>query len=145
MNPWQRSAVIRVLLVDDHDGVRAATRLLLGFEPDMQVIGDAPNGLAGIRLARELRPDVMVLDLSMPGMDGFDVMRQLKATKLDTRVVILSGDTAMRAAALACGAASFIAKGSAGAELAAAVRAAFESRAQRAPIVSIAASLPNAV
>ena len=136
--------VIRVLLVDDHDAVRAATRLLLGFEPDIQVVGDAANGLAGLRLARELKPDVIVLDLSMPGMDGFDVMRQLKPAKTGTRIVILSGDTAMRSAALSSGAAHFVAKGSAGAELAAAVRSAFASPPQRAG-VSVPASVPNAV
>ena len=137
--------MIRVLIVDDHDGVRAATRLLLSFESDIQVIGDAPNGLAGLRLARELHPDVMVLDLSMPGMDGFDVMRQLKPMKSDIRVVILSGDTAMRSAALACGAAHFIAKGGAGAELAAAVRDAFASRRATAAPVAIPAPFPHAV
>ena len=137
--------MIRVLIVDDHDGVRAATRLLLGFEPDMQVVGDAPNGLAGLRLAKELHPDVLVLDLSMPGMDGFDVMRQLKMRKLAITVVILSGDTAMRSAALASGAAHFVAKGSAGAELAGAVRAAFEARPQRDVAVSISASVQRAV
>jgi len=110
----------------------------------MQVVGDAPNGLAGLRLARELRPDVMVLDLSMPGMDGFDVMRQLKAMKTEIRVVILSGDTAMRAAALASGAAHFVAKGCAGAELTGAVRSAFASPARAKPL-GIPASLPHAV
>ena len=119
--------MIRVLVVDDNDGIRAATRLLLTFEPDIHVVADAPNGLAGLRLARDARPDVMVLDLSMPGMDGFDVMRQLRARKMDISVVILSGDTAMRSAALASGAAHFVAKGSAGTELCAAVRSAFES------------------
>jgi DNA-binding NarL/FixJ family response regulator len=136
--------VIRVLIVDDHDGVRVATRLILGFESDLQVVGDAPNGLAGLRLAKDLRPDVMVLDLSMPGMDGFDVMRQLTAMKSDVRVVVLSGDTAMRAAALSCGAASFIAKGSAGAELVRAIRLAAESRGRRVA-APLPASLPNAV
>jgi DNA-binding NarL/FixJ family response regulator len=139
------TGVIRVLIVDDHDAVRAATRLLLGFEPDIQVVGDAANGLAGLRLARELRPDVIVLDLSMPGMDGFDVMRQLRPAKTGERIVILSGDTAMRSAALASGAAHFVAKGSAGAELVTAVRSAHESRAQRAASVSIPATVPGAI
>ncbi|TMD60884.1 MAG: response regulator transcription factor [Chloroflexi bacterium] len=137
--------MIRVLIVDDHDGVRTATRLILGFETDLQVVGDAPNGLAGLRLARELRPDIMVLDLSMPGMDGFDVMRQLAAMKTDIRVVILSGDTAMRSAALACGAAHFVAKGCAGAELAGAVRQAYESRKRPVSTLAITAPLPHAV
>lgn len=137
--------VIRVLIVDDHDGVRTATRLILGFESDLQIVGDASNGLAGLRLARELRPDVMVLDLSMPGMDGFDVMRQLAAMKADIRVVILSGDTAMRSAALAFGAAHFVAKGCAGKELAGAVREAYESRKRPVSAAALPAPMPHAV
>lgn len=137
--------MIRVLIVDDHDGVRGATRLILAFESDIQVVGDAANGLAGLRLTRDLRPDVMVLDLSMPGMDGFDVMRQLQSARSEARVVILSGDAAMRAAALACGAAGFVAKGCAGAELAGAVRAAFESRPRAIPAVVVAAPIPRAI
>jgi DNA-binding NarL/FixJ family response regulator len=120
--------MIRVLVVDDVETVRHAVRLILSLEADIAVVADAANGLAGLRLARELRPDVIVLDLHMPGMDGFAVLRELATRLPETRVVVLSGDVGFRTTAFAFGASAFVAKGSAVAELPGAVHAAFAER-----------------
>ena len=136
--------MIRVLIVDDQESVRDAVRLILDFEGGITVVGTASNGLAALRLSRELRPDVMVLDLHMPGMDGFAVIRELAATLPDVRVVVLSGDVAFRATALAFGAARFVAKGSAVADLPGAVQAAHAERRVAAPS-AIASQLPRAI
>jgi CheY-like chemotaxis protein len=67
-----------VLIVDDHPSFRSVARLLLESE-GYDVVGEAPDGEAALRLAGELSPDVVLLDLNMPGIDGFEVARRLPA------------------------------------------------------------------
>jgi DNA-binding NarL/FixJ family response regulator len=69
--------VIRVLLADDQELVRAGFRMLLDFDPDIEVVGEAGTGVAALELVRSERPDVLLLDIRMPEMDGVEVLRRL--------------------------------------------------------------------
>ncbi len=71
--------VIRVLLADDQDLVRAGLRLIIDRAPGLQVVGEAANGTDAVRLARETRADVVLMDIRMPGLDGLSATRRIMA------------------------------------------------------------------
>ena len=81
---------IRVVLADDHALVRAGVRNLLEMESDMEVIGEAGDGIEALKVVRSLKPDVLLLDLSLPKMGGLDTLKMIKSAGSDTEVVILS-------------------------------------------------------
>jgi PAS domain S-box-containing protein len=82
---------LRILLVDDHPGTLAALRSALTRHPELDVIGDARNGLDAIAQAKALRPDVVLMDVSMPVMDGVDATRSIHAALPSIQVIGLSG------------------------------------------------------
>jgi DNA-binding NarL/FixJ family response regulator len=69
--------MIRVLIADDQEMVRAGFRMILETQDDIEVVADVPDGVSAVRMARELRPDVCLLDIRMPGMDGLEVTKTL--------------------------------------------------------------------
>ncbi|MCU0503083.1 MAG: response regulator transcription factor [Anaerolineae bacterium] len=79
---------IRILLVDDHAVVRAGLRMLLGADPELQIVGEADNGAQALRLAGELAPDVVLMDISMPDMNGIEATRKIK--EQNPNVVVLA-------------------------------------------------------
>lgn len=81
---------VRVLLADDHTLVRAGLRKLLESVPDIEVVGEAADGLAVLALVTELRPQLVLMDIAMPGLNGLDAMTRLLAAAPGTRVLILS-------------------------------------------------------
>jgi NarL family two-component system response regulator LiaR len=81
---------IRVLIVDDHTIVRKGIKVLLAEMSDIQVVGEAENGLDAISLSKQLEPDVVLMDLLMPKMDGIDATRQITARQPKVRVLVLT-------------------------------------------------------
>lgn len=81
---------IKVLIVDDHAILRMGLTALLNSKKDIEVVGDAANGPAGIRKALKLKPDVVIMDLAMPDMDGAETTRQMLAKAPDSKVMILT-------------------------------------------------------
>ena len=103
---------IRLLLVDDHPVMRAGLANLLSTEPDFQVVAQADDGEAAIRLWQQHTPDVCLLDMTMHGLDGVETLRRLRAIAPQSRVLMLtSSDSAEDVArALAAGANGYITK-----------------------------------
>lgn len=82
---------VRVVLVDDHEIVRAGLATLLAREPDIHVVGTAATGEDGLELIATLQPDVAVVDYSLPHMSGIELCEQAAARHGETAVVILTG------------------------------------------------------
>jgi len=133
----------RVLLADDHRIVAEGLRSLL--EEEFELAGIVEDGRAMVKAARELQPDVIVADISMPLLNGIDALAQLKQHDPKVRVVFLTmhRDAAYARRALDAGAAGFVLKHSATAELVLAVRAALQGRTFVTP--DLAAELMHAV
>ena len=122
--------VIRLLIVDDEAMVRRGLRLVLEAEDDLQVIGEAADGLEAIEEAGRLRPDVVLMDVRMPRLDGVEACRRLVAAT-DTKVVVLTTfdlDEHLFAAVRA-GASGFLLKASRPEDLVEAIRAAYAGNA----------------
>lgn len=111
--------MIRVMLVDDQQLVRAGLRMLCESDPDMQIVGEAADGAAAIRMAEQLRPDVVLMDLRMPGVDGTTATSRILAQRPSTRIVVLTtfDDDDHLYPALAAGACGFLVKDATPAEL----------------------------
>jgi DNA-binding NarL/FixJ family response regulator len=120
------TARIRVLLVDDHGVVRRGLRGYLELLDDIEIVGEAENGLRGVELAAELQPDVILMDLVMPQLDGIGATTQIKAANPAIQVVALTSfiEEEKVTAALEAGASGFILKDAEADDVAAAIRAA---------------------
>jgi NarL family two-component system response regulator LiaR len=119
-------APIRVLLVDDHGVVRRGLRGYLELLDDIEVVGEAENGLRGVELAQELEPDVVLMDLVMPVLDGIGAIARIKSSRPAIQVVALTSfiEEEKVTAALEAGASGFILKDADADDVAAAIRAA---------------------
>ncbi|MFD6109499.1 response regulator [Streptomyces yangpuensis] len=127
--------MIRVLIADDQPLVRRGLALILGPDPEFEVVGEAEDGARAIALARELRPDVVVMDIRMPVLDGVRATEELARTLPDVRVLALSTFDMDEyvVAALRAGAYGFLPKDVSPEELGAAVRIVHAGEAAVAP------------
>ncbi len=131
---------IRVLVVDDHEVVRAGLRMLLGGAAGIEVIGEAADGAAALEAVALATPDVVLMDLSMPGMDGVEATALLTAGHPTVRVVVLTtfADRDHVTAAIDAGAVGFMLKDADPGALADAVRSAARGEAPLDPRAALA-------
>lgn len=122
---------IRVALVDDHAVVTQGLELVLSDFEDVEVVGSAHGGVAGVALCAELEPDVVLMDLSMPDIDGVEATRRVLRERPATRVIALTGqlDEDLLRSVLGAGASGYLLKTVGGDELVDAIRAASQGRA----------------
>lgn len=123
--PERQPSKIRVLICDDHAVVREGTRRLLEEEPDIEVVGEASDGLEAIEKAGELSPHVVAMDISMPRMNGIEATRHIKEKNPSIQVLALTAydDFAYVARLLENGATGYILKSARADELVTAIRA----------------------
>ena len=116
--------MISVLIADDQRMLRAGLRMVIETEPDMNVIGEAGDGVEAVTLVRRLRPDVVLMDIAMPRQDGLTATRTLLATPNPPRIIVLTTfDTDENILhALRAGASGFLLKDTPPARIAEAVR-----------------------
>ena len=137
--------VISVLIADDHPFVRHGLRTYLETLDDMEVVGEASDGVEAVELAGQVLPDVVLMDLVMPELDGVEATRQIREASPSTRVIVLTSFDADEQVfpAIKAGAAGYLLKDVRPAELAEAVRKASRGEALLAP--SVAARLMQEV
>jgi DNA-binding NarL/FixJ family response regulator len=119
-------AKIRVLLADDHAILREGLRALLALADDLEVVGEASDGQQAIDRVGALLPDVVVMDVSMPGLGGLEATLEIRKQRPDTKILVLTQyeDPEYVRRFLQAGVSGYVLKKSAGADLAAAIRAA---------------------
>src|SRR3712207_2899737 len=110
---------IRILIADDHPLFRDGLQGLLASVADTEVVGQAANGEAAVRLAASLQPDVILMDLKMPGMNGLQAMREILHTSPHIGVLVVSmlEDDDSIFAAMRAGARGYLPKGASQAEI----------------------------
>jgi DNA-binding NarL/FixJ family response regulator len=118
----QAAPRIRVVIADDHSGVRSGLQRLLDCAADIEVIGAAADGREAIALATTLAPDVILMDIGMPVMDGLEATRRLTRADVRARIIVLTASADPPEVALRAGAAAHLTKDSAPDELVSCIR-----------------------
>jgi NarL family two-component system response regulator LiaR len=129
------SQTIRVILVDDHNVVRSGLATFLRAYEDLQLVGEAKNGLEAVNLSREKKPDVILMDLMMPEMDGIAATRAILADYPEIKIVAMTSfeEEDLVQGVLAAGAISYLLKNVTSDELAKAIRDAVSGRSTLSP------------
>ena len=129
---------INVLLVDDHNIVRQGLKALLTAEGDISVVAEAQTGREAVNLTAKLHPDVVIMDLAMPLLNGWEATRQILKAMPTAKVVVLStyDDDDHVQQAIAAGAAAYLIKQTAAAELAKAIREVKKGNAYFSPAIA---------
>jgi two-component system response regulator NreC len=134
---------IKIALVDDHEIVRAGLRLLIQAQEDMQIVGEAENGLQAVELCHNASPDVVIMDITMPGPSGLEVTRQIKQQHPNIHVLALTIHEGEQYffEMLNAGASGYVPKRAAPTDLVAAIRAVSSGEVYLHP--SVAKTLVN--
>jgi len=121
---------IRVILADDHAIVRSGLSKVLSSQPDVAVVGEAPNGHLAVQMVQSLLPDVVILDVTMPELNGLDAARAIRDLHSKVGVIIMSihHSPQMMKEALAAGADAYLQKDSSSDDLIRTVRAVYDQR-----------------
>jgi DNA-binding NarL/FixJ family response regulator len=129
---------IRVLLADDQDLVRAGFAMIIDSRADLEVVGEAGDGVEAVALARSAQPDVILMDVRMPRMDGIEAARQLARAAHPARIIMLTTFDLDEPvfAALRAGASGFLLKDTKPDDLVAAIRVVHRGDALLAPTVT---------
>ena len=135
MNTMNSSQTIQVMLVDDHNVVRSGLATFLKAYEDLELVGEAKNGLEALNLCRQKKPDVILMDLMMPVMDGIAATRAILADYPDIKIIAMTSfeEEELVHGVLAAGAISYLLKNVTADELAAAIRAASLGKSTLAP------------
>lgn len=130
--------MIRVALADDQELVRSGLRTILSAEPDIEIVGEAPDGLAAVTLARAETPDVLLMDIRMPHLDGIEATRRIVTGAGHTRVIMLTTFDRSQLVydALVAGASGFLLKDVPREQLVSGVRAAARGEELLAPQIT---------
>jgi len=130
--------VYRILIVEDHRILREGLRSLLTSNAELEVVGEAENGMEAIRKVRELSPDLILMDISMPKMDGLDAIREIKNEHPEVKLLVLTVHKAEEYvfAALKAGANGYLLKDSTYVELKLAIENVLLGRTYLSPGVS---------
>lgn len=138
MSESQVSNKITVLIADDHGILRDGLRALLSREEDIEVVGDAADGLQAVDLARELSPDIVLMDISMPELDGIEATRRIVGDDGRTKVLVLTQYDSRQHVerVFRAGAAGYLLKKAVSSELASAIRAVHNGGSFLAPQVA---------
>jgi len=135
MNASQSSQTIRVMLVDDHNVVRSGLATFLKAYDDLELVGEARNGVEAVNLCHRYKPDVILMDLMMPEMDGIAATRAILADCPEIKIIAMTSfeEEELVQGVLAAGAISYLLKNVTSDELAAAIRAAALGRSTLSP------------
>ena len=130
--------MIRVIVADDHHLVRQGIRMLLESSEDIEVVGEAEDGMAACALAESLTPDIIVMDISMPRLNGAQATEQIRSHLPETQVVVLSmhADESVVKRALRSGARAYVLKRAVSEELLLAIRAANRGETYLSPPIA---------
>jgi DNA-binding NarL/FixJ family response regulator len=116
---------IRVLIAEDHRTVREGLRMILKTQPDIEVVGEADDGLAAVEMAKSLNPDIVIMDVSMPRLNGLKATRELQRSLPNVKVLTLTRhkDDGYLQQLLRAGVSGYVLKQSSSIELLQAIRA----------------------
>ena len=129
---------IKVLVVDDHTIVRDGICTLLALAGDIEVVGEAANGIEALKMVKELEPDVVLMDIAMPVMGGLEATRRIRKEFSRTRVLVLTqyDDKEYVFPVIQAGASGFISKVAASSELASGIRSVHHGDSYLSPSVA---------
>lgn len=118
-------SIVRVLLVDDFESFRRFAASAIGTRPELQIIGEASDGLEAVRKAEELQPDLILLDIGLPMLNGIEAAQRIRKASPHSKILFISADASMDVVrgALATGASGYLVKSNAGRELLTAIDA----------------------